>query len=65
MTVQMDGQNKFILTYTDNGKGISWEEWDKAKSFGNRLIRIQSEQLRGAYNVSAKNGFFYQLEVNA
>ena len=52
------------LTYRDNGPGVSEQTWSSSKSFGNQLIRIQSEQLRGEYTVSSVGGFLYELKIS-
>ncbi len=59
-------ENKgLMLTYSDNGEGISEEAWNNSQSFGNQLIRIQSEQLRGKYAIRNKKGFEYELKISA
>ena len=51
------------LIYRDNGPGVSEQTWNSSKSFGNQLIRIQSEQLRGEYAVSSVSCFLYELKI--
>ena len=59
------GSDELVLQYSDNGEGVEEEVWKKSDSFGNQLIRIQSEQLRGNYRISSRNGFFYELKMGA
>ncbi|MEQ8473397.1 MAG: sensor histidine kinase [Marinoscillum sp.] len=54
---------KLLLSYHDNGPGVDPDVWKRSESFGNQLIRIQSEQLRGDYQVSLDNGFSYELRM--
>ncbi|MEQ9307139.1 MAG: sensor histidine kinase [Marinoscillum sp.] len=55
---------KIGLKYADNGPGVDPEVWKRSASFGNQLIRIQSEQLRGDYGIS-RPGFIYSLKISA
>ncbi|MEQ9305750.1 MAG: hypothetical protein RJQ14_17685, partial [Marinoscillum sp.] len=56
---------KIDLKYADNGPGVDPEVWKRSASFGNQLIRIQSEQLRGDYDVKVENGFSYRIILSA
>lgn len=49
------------FTYKDNSVSFNPETWENANSFGNQLIILQSEQLRGAFEVTYQNGFQYKL----
>ncbi len=53
------------LYYRDNGKAFDAEVWKTSDSFGNQLIRLQSEQLRGKYEIVSKGGFRYTLKLSA
>lgn len=64
LNLEISKGQKILITYKDNGQGIDHENWANSASFGNQLIKIQSEQLRGSYQVSGKNGFHYELEVS-
>ncbi|MEQ8473396.1 MAG: sensor histidine kinase [Marinoscillum sp.] len=55
---------KLSLSYQDNGPGVDPEVWKRSESFGNQLIRIQSDQLNGQYQVSYTNGFHYLLKMS-
>lgn len=56
-------EGKFHMVYTDNGAGIPTQEWTSADSFGNQLVRIQSQQLRGQYDIASGSGFRYELKA--
>jgi|GEM_PF-4720681 len=56
--------NKLHLIYTDNGRGVAPEVWMSSESFGNQLIRMQSRQLKGDFEVGAANGFKYELKIS-
>lgn len=56
---------QLVLTYEDNGPGVSSEVWERSTSFGNQLVRIQSLQLKGIYNIDGIPGFKYQLRIPA
>ena len=60
---QEEGQ--LVLNYKDNGPGVSPEVWERSSSFGNQLVRIQSLQLKGIYNIDGMPGFKYQLRMPA
>lgn len=68
LTIQFEmGQSakEVELKYGDNGGAFDPEVWKTSESFGNQLIRIQSEQLRGSYKVHSNNGFYYSLKLSA
>ncbi len=53
------------LEYADNGIDFNPEVWKTSESFGNQLIRIQSDQLRGTFKVDNNMGFNYLLKIIA
>jgi len=62
--VLSSNQEELHFYYTDNGPGITKEIWMSSPSFGNQLIQMQSKQLRGTFDIQAKNGFQYDLSVS-
>ncbi|WP_421875429.1 sensor histidine kinase [Marinoscillum sp.] len=58
-------RNVLILEYGDNGPGVSADVWERSASFGNQLVRIQSNQLRGTYSIESDAGFRYRLSLPA
>ncbi|MEQ9402210.1 MAG: sensor histidine kinase [Cyclobacteriaceae bacterium] len=65
ISIEKDTSGEIILKYSDNGEGIDLHAWNTSKSFGNQLIRLQSEQLRGKYRITDKKGFQYELRMSA
>lgn len=53
------------LHYQDNGQVFDVKLWETSESFGNQLIRLQSEQLRGNYEIQSNNGFQFKLTIAA
>lgn len=53
------------VIYQDNGQAFDIVQWESSDSFGNQLIKLQSEQLRGTYNVISNDGFQYFLKLSA
>lgn len=53
------------MEYTDNGATFDPASWEQSTSFGNQLIRLQSEQLRGKFAVKNQDGFQYTLKIIA
>lgn len=51
--------------FMDNGDSFDAALWEKSNSFGNQLIRLQSEQLRGKYEIAFRNGCYYSLTISA
>lgn len=64
LLLKYKSENIITLHYNDNGQGVDQDIWNRSQSFGNQLIRIQSEQLRGTYNITSINGFNYSLSLS-
>ncbi len=56
-------EDQIILDYQDNGEEMDIGAWESSDSFGNQLIKIQTEQMNGQVKISSKNGFNYQLTL--
>jgi len=54
-------KNQLILKISDNGVGMLETTFDKSTSFGNRLIKILTEQLDGTFTMSSSQGT--QVEI--
>jgi two-component sensor histidine kinase len=66
ITLQLEQSNgKLNIAYSDNGEGVSAEQWMASNSFGNQLIQLQSRQLQGDFTVSADHGFNFGLRIPA
>ncbi len=64
ITISIIGSDdQIILDYRDNGEEMDIRAWESSDSFGNQLIKIQSEQMNGQFKISSKNGFNYQLRL--
>jgi PAS domain S-box-containing protein len=54
--------NENILEYSDNGIGMSKSiDISKCKSFGLKMIYLQSRQLRGKLEITTSKGFYLKL----
>ncbi|MDW3192403.1 MAG: sensor histidine kinase [Cytophagales bacterium] len=58
-------QEEISIDYRDNGNGFDPETWHTSNSFGHQLIHLQSEQLRGRFEVISRPGFQYSLQVTS
>ncbi len=58
-------EDQITLNYIDNGEEMDIEDWKNSDSFGNQLIKIQSEQMNGKYRVSNSSGFSFNLRIVA
>lgn len=56
---------RIYFKYKDNGPGVDPEVWMSSDSFGNLLVRIQSQQLKGEFEVKGDDGFSYELKISA
>ena len=53
--------NQFLLEYSDNGEKFDLNEYENSKSFGKKLIQLQTQQLKGRSKVESKDGFSFIL----
>lgn len=53
------------VVYQDNGTAFDPKVWYSSNSFGHQLVQLQSEQLRGRFDVISRPGFQYSLQVTA
>lgn len=53
--------NQFLLEYSDNGEEFDLNEYENSKSFGKKLIQLQTQQLKGRSKVESKDGFSFIL----
>lgn len=60
-----ESNNTIYLSYSDNGRDFSKEVWMASASFGNQLIKLQSQQLKGDYEITSNKGFRYELKISA
>ena len=52
-------ENKFVLTYSDSGRGLpNYFDFKKSSGFGFKLIQIMINQIRGSLDYSKKNNSF-------
>jgi len=64
LSLTITNHDGITLIYSDNGQGITNEEWDKSNSLGNRLIRMMSQQLDGKYKIDNNKGFCFNLHIS-
>jgi two-component sensor histidine kinase len=54
--------NQYCLTISDNGPGVESDfDINQSKSFGLKLVRILTKQIRGKLEVEYNNGLIYSL----
>ncbi len=60
-----ESDDQILLDYRDNGADVDLAAWENSDSFGNQLIKIQSEQMNGKYQVGNSEGFNFNLRIVA
>ena len=63
ISIELHEQNEeVIMMITDNGKGISPEDWEKANSFGMRLVQNLVAKIKGSLNLDSSSGTRFSLQ---
>ncbi|MBV6647465.1 MAG: tetratricopeptide repeat protein [Cyclobacteriaceae bacterium] len=65
IVLEITTDKKLRMVYHDNGPGVEPAIWKQSKSFGNKLIRIQTNQINGSFDLNSEDGFCFTLHASA
>lgn len=64
VSLSIDSQKNIVLQISDNGKGMNKIPTD-SDSFGLKMVRLLTRELRGSLNVATDNGTSFSLTIPA